>query len=280
MADIQINDNITILNQNNEVECEMACFDIQEEDDKYVYYFQSVDKNGKMEVLEIPQNIFKLLNWRESPITRFVRFEQISDILENYHNMSQLEVKGFTGCFNDKTRIMDSVSLYLKNNSIYIEIICFGTLYPHVNDNYSYFMRNGETIPFIYIKETDKVMDLHLDKENKMFYLIPDDYSYKMKDISCWSGKDYTDKLVFSFRSNNFMTTAQAKNFITLDGFGVEFETVGNYSLNKPSYTDNMILIYGHHNYCCNKIFDNGILIDTDWYNKVSKFEFLSELKK
>ena len=41
-----------------------------------------------------------------------------------------------------------------------------------------------------------------------------------------------------------------------------------------------MILIYGHRNYCCNKIFDNGILIDTDWYNKVSKFEFLSELKK
>ena len=76
------------------------------------------------------------------------------------------------------------------------------------------------------------------------------------------------------------MTTAQAKNFITLDGFGIEFETVGNYSLNKPSYTDNMILIYGHRNYCCNKIFDNGILIDTDWYNKVSKFEFLSELKK
>ncbi len=277
---ITIGSNITILDKNDTVQYEMACFDISEDEDKTIYYFQSIDTNGKMEEMEISEDIFNLLNWQESPIPRFFRFDKISDIIENYHNMSQLDLKGFSGCY-DKDNDVNSVSLYLSNNSLYIEIICFGVFYPHRIDKEHYFLRKKKNIPFIYIKESNKIADLHLNEENKIFFIPPSRISsYNMNDISCWSGEDYFNKLAVPIHP---LLKEPIERIITLDGYGVEFESNIDPNLkwqfNLSSYNLDMICIFDHKNIRCLEFFDNGILIDTRGYENVKIFTFIKNLK-
>lgn len=274
--DIMVGSNITLLNKNNNIEYEMACFDIVNIHNENIYYFQSVDKNGNMEVIKIPENILNLLNWQESPISRFIRFDKISDILENYHNLNQLDLKGFSGYYDKKTNLVNSVSLYLSNNNFYIEIICFGCLYPYTINHNHYFSSKKENIPFIYVKESNKISELHLNQENKLFYLSTYNL-YKMNDISCWSGKEYLDKLVFPIEKFSLTTPEIIQKSITLEGYGVEFKP--NISSANYSYTDNMILIFDHKSKDCLKFYDNGILIDTSWYEKTDIFTFIKNIK-
>ena len=278
MINIKSGDSITLLDNDSNIYKEMICFDVGRELNQRVYYFQSVDKNGLMQIDKIPESILNVLNWKESLIPRFFAFEEISDILELHQNLSQLDFKGFTASYFNILggKNIESIILYLKNNNLYLEIICFGNITTNYKRYNHFFKDRSENIPYIYVKETNNISELHLNDENKMFYLFNNQIdSFQIKDISCWSGKDYLNKLVIP---SNYVPNIQQE--ITLDGFGVEFCV--NHAFNmKKDLKGESILIFGHHNVNCLDFFDTGILVDEAWYldKPVNSLSFVRGLK-